>query len=722
MKLRFIVALVAAFLLTGTNGAQAKKIYYGAWTQGYAGSCEGYPYSQFGHFYKMLKDTLGFNVIIGTAVSQRADSLAYYGLTAVGGQYQDNDGCYPQMYAQSTYSVFEAEGVPYADSLWGLHRKLQYPSGTLEGGYAKFTQGVTTPGKVQWGPYLIQKKKYPYNPWPDQWVNYKSDWKIKVGVDPTPATMDTIAKFAVVYGDSGYNGQSWDTLVTYYLTDNMFSSSGVDTTLDSICIYRYNQHFAGGCADALCRTDSLMQLLIFWYGKRDLWIDRVAIYDDHGKELVETPAAARVRIQEYYDGFTAAGLAAIKQWWLAEEYNQDDADMFLPIRTVDSLTRSMTPSIEGYVLLTDPTIAAYVNADGYDTEPYSFHGRSPEYLPTAFSTDPPYSDSTSLQVAMSSMISTYSDWNTWAKARGKYWTTSVQGFSGTGTVDPSIVKWRRPTANELLCSINLALAYDCTKMWFWKYTWSQYPDYTYEGLLDRTGNRTPSYYALRDTVSPQINALIPHLENLTWQSAWKYGETPPADNDLDTITCNEYGGSFYDGPFYLQVAHFLPPAGDPSHYYFLTNRRCLPSESISGKIFFPQLTGAREGWVDYWIKDMVSGDNVKAQFNQYCCNHEPPFGFWFTYSIPPGGAKLYRISPEGPCTLCGDADGNNTINISNVVFLIGFVFNGTPVPGDCNYTYGLGDADGNKVVNISDAVALIGYVFNGTPVPHCNGT
>lgn len=80
------------------------------------------------------------------------------------------------------------------------------------------------------------------------------------------------------------------------------------------------------------------------------------------------------------------------------------------------------------------------------------------------------------------------------------------------------------------------------------------------------------------------------------------------------------------------------------------------------------------------------------------------------------------VQCAGPsCTSCGDADGNGIINISDVVAVIGFVFNSTPVPGDCMYTYGLADADGNMVVNISDVVALIGYVFNSTPVPHCNG-
>lgn len=75
----------------------------------------------------------------------------------------------------------------------------------------------------------------------------------------------------------------------------------------------------------------------------------------------------------------------------------------------------------------------------------------------------------------------------------------------------------------------------------------------------------------------------------------------------------------------------------------------------------------------------------------------------------------------GSCTQCGDADGSGFVNITDVVFLINYVFNGTPVPGDCGMPNGLGDADGNGLVNISDAVLLMGFVFNGSPCPHCQG-
>lgn len=73
------------------------------------------------------------------------------------------------------------------------------------------------------------------------------------------------------------------------------------------------------------------------------------------------------------------------------------------------------------------------------------------------------------------------------------------------------------------------------------------------------------------------------------------------------------------------------------------------------------------------------------------------------------------------CTSCGDADNNGTINISDVTFLIAFIFASGPAPGDCRYQWGLGDANGDGTVNMSDCVFLIAYIFAGGTHPHCEG-
>ena len=62
---------------------------------------------------------------------------------------------------------------------------------------------------------------------------------------------------------------------------------------------------------------------------------------------------------------------------------------------------------------------------------------------------------------------------------------------------------------------------------------------------------------------------------------------------------------------------------------------------------------------------------------------------------------------------CGDANGDGTVNISDAVYLIQYIFNGGPAP----VTMEAGDANCDGTVNITDAVYLIQYIFNGGPAP-----
>ena len=63
--------------------------------------------------------------------------------------------------------------------------------------------------------------------------------------------------------------------------------------------------------------------------------------------------------------------------------------------------------------------------------------------------------------------------------------------------------------------------------------------------------------------------------------------------------------------------------------------------------------------------------------------------------------------------LCGDADGNLVVNVSDAVYLISYVFAAGPPP----IPFDAGDANCDGVVNISDAVYLIAYIFSGGPAP-----
>jgi hypothetical protein len=68
--------------------------------------------------------------------------------------------------------------------------------------------------------------------------------------------------------------------------------------------------------------------------------------------------------------------------------------------------------------------------------------------------------------------------------------------------------------------------------------------------------------------------------------------------------------------------------------------------------------------------------------------------------------------------LPGDVDGNGILNVSDAIYLIGYVFGGGPEPQP---VLAAGDADGNCAANVADAVYLIDHIFgNGAaPVPGC---
>jgi photosystem II stability/assembly factor-like uncharacterized protein len=63
--------------------------------------------------------------------------------------------------------------------------------------------------------------------------------------------------------------------------------------------------------------------------------------------------------------------------------------------------------------------------------------------------------------------------------------------------------------------------------------------------------------------------------------------------------------------------------------------------------------------------------------------------------------------------LCGDANNDDAVNVTDAVYTIGFIFSGgaEPVP------YEAGDCDCSGSINISDAVYLIAFIFGGGPSP-----
>ncbi|MBD3217858.1 MAG: hypothetical protein GF310_06225 [candidate division Zixibacteria bacterium] len=63
--------------------------------------------------------------------------------------------------------------------------------------------------------------------------------------------------------------------------------------------------------------------------------------------------------------------------------------------------------------------------------------------------------------------------------------------------------------------------------------------------------------------------------------------------------------------------------------------------------------------------------------------------------------------------VCGDANGDGSVNVSDAVYIINYVFIG----GDIPFPIEAGDANGDGSCNVSDAVFIINHVFIGGPAP-----
>lgn len=87
-------------------------------------------------------------------------------------------------------------------------------------------------------------------------------------------------------------------------------------------------------------------------------------------------------------------------------------------------------------------------------------------------------------------------------------------------------------------------------------------------------------------------------------------------------------------------------------------------------------------------------------------------------AIGPGTStsfKLYAGFVHSTVVKCGDANADGKITVSDVVYLVNYLFKGGPVAKP----YEAGEANCDGKVTVSDVVYLVNYLFKGGPVPIC---
>ena len=65
--------------------------------------------------------------------------------------------------------------------------------------------------------------------------------------------------------------------------------------------------------------------------------------------------------------------------------------------------------------------------------------------------------------------------------------------------------------------------------------------------------------------------------------------------------------------------------------------------------------------------------------------------------------------------MCGDASGNNQLNLLDVAFLVNYLYRGGPAPA----IHESADADSSGSLNILDVSYLIAFLYKGGSEPNC---
>ena len=148
------------------------------------------------------------------------------------------------------------------------------------------------------------------------------------------------------------------------------------------------------------------------------------------------------------------------------------------------------------------------------------------------------------------------------------------------------------------------------------------------------------------------------------------------DNELTSVQLHFDLGAGYSA---------VPMFDDGNHHDSLSHDR------IFGAVLPP---AAAETVVHYYL---TTADNIGSNVA------DPPLAPAVTYR--------YVVAPA--LFVCGDANADELVNITDAVYLINYIFNSGPAPEPPES----GDVNCDTLVNITDVVYLIQYIFNGGPAP-----
>ena len=337
-SLRFLGVL--ALLCASTTAAAQQEFLFGVWLNNLPGiECNSNSW-----FYTMLSETLHFNTVVGTCYTD-IDLAGYrsHGIGVINANgYQDSAGIsstacgdsiksspwWPRLYGEAAYQVWELEngnttGRPCNFWYDGTAGSAGSQAGTAFVFFDHTRVPLRVPRQVVIGPsregWCCGQSIYigPGNSGGRR--EYRMQIRFKLGPKlPGSSSVDTVASFDIQADNC------WDntTLVQYiknpYILGSSLSQDTVFHWSDTL-VYSFNQS-AHICDEA--NVVYTMNFKMTWNSNRDIYIDKLKLYDQYGRDLWEDTLAEH-RIKGFVDRYY--GQSEVTKGW----YLIDDQDLLL---------------------------------------------------------------------------------------------------------------------------------------------------------------------------------------------------------------------------------------------------------------------------------------------------------------------------------------------------------------------------------------------------------
>lgn len=237
----------------------------------------------------------------------------------------------------------------------------------------------------------------------------------------------------------------------------------------------------------------------------------------------------------------------------------------------------------------------------------------------------------------------------------------------------------------------------------------------------------------------------PMVWHLTHSSDWLVvSDTTGVEKDFITLTLNADGmavGTYVDtlvitspqalnSPRYLPVTLHLIPGSQPPFMVAENTTVNIPAQEVFG-IGLAELSSVAEvynlnpGCMNYWIEDAIPWLRILDTAGAAPAVIEAALEVGtYTYGVYPDSFYVYSAeATNSPQKLYvnmlvwryhGDANWDNHINISDAIYIVGYIFRGGPLPQPHFIT---GDVNCDGFVTINDAVYLVNYLFLGGDEP-----